>query len=56
MIKIHDNKKTFLYNNMFMILSLNSSFRIKGWEDRDDIVKNMIYILRRFKKIQKFII
>ena len=37
MIKIHDNKVPFYIQQYVYNFILNSTFRIKGWEDRDDI-------------------
>tara|TARA_B100001057_G_scaffold468549_1_gene527831 strand:- start:355 stop:879 length:525 start_codon:yes stop_codon:yes gene_type:complete len=37
MIKIHDNKVPFHVQQSIYYFILNSSFKIKGWEDRDDV-------------------
>ena len=39
MIEVHDNKVPFYIQQYIYDFVLNSTFRIKGWEDRDDIKK-----------------
>ena len=39
MIELHDNKVPFFIQQHVYDFILNSTFRIKGWEDRDDIEK-----------------
>ena len=39
MIEVHDNKVPFYIQQYIYDFVLNSTFRIRGWEDRDDIKK-----------------